>query len=278
MSLIESALARARARTNAGIPTPGTAPVSRRAPASKAPAAEPIDAPVIPVDMRVCQAQRVLIDEAADDNTEAVAAYRILRTRLLHRSRSRQWVTIGITSAGGNDGKSLTALNLALSLARERTTQVALLDLDMRNPSICRYLGISPPTEVRDFFEQRASVQDVFFRIGADKLLVASGLSATQAASELLGTQRFDDLVLYVKQHAANPIILIDLPPILRTDDALVLAPRVDAMLVVAAEGHTDRTGLNKTLEMLSEFNIAGIVLNKAIGSAQRLGYGYGNS
>jgi protein-tyrosine kinase len=217
------------------------------------------------VDPETCQQNRVLFDWVAEGNSTAVAAYRMLRTRVLRRARVRQWTTIGITSAGPNDGKSLTALNLSLSLARARNSDVVLLDLDMRSPSISRFLGIEPPREIIHYFEQQCTVQNVFYSIGVPNLYLASGTLGIEHASELLSTALFEHLLQYSKDHTNNPIILIDLPPVLSTDDALVVAPRVDAMLVVVSEGHSNRALVTKALESLSEFPIAGLVLNRAV-------------
>jgi Mrp family chromosome partitioning ATPase len=226
----------------------------------------------------VCQENLILIDENAEKNSLAMAAYRILRTRLLQRARLRQWTTIGVTSAGTNEGKSITTLNLGLGLARERNSDVVLLDLDMRNPCMSRYLGVDPPHQLLDYFEHRVNVEDVFFSIGIDRLLLASGTAATDSASELLGTRQFDDLKDYIKQHTVNPIVLIDLPPLLVTDDTLVVAPRIDAMLVVAAEGRTDRTALNKALELLKDYTVAGLVLNRSTAASGQYDYGYAST
>lgn len=295
MSLIESAIARARASNGAAARIAGAKPApvlpsqasrsSTSAHALPAPAAptapseqplERIPARRLVMDLAVCRANRVLIDEAGLRNGSAVAAYRILRTRLLQRARSKQWTTIGVTSAGVSDGKSLTTLNLGLSLARERNSEVVVLDLDMRNPSLCRYLGVPAPCQLLDYFEQRAPVQDVFFSIGVDKLLFAGGTETTEAASELLGTSSFEELKEYITRHTVNPIVLIDLPPLLHTDDALVIAPRVDAMLLVVGEGRTERAALGKALELLKDCTIAGMVLNCAIETTSPYDYGYG--
>jgi Mrp family chromosome partitioning ATPase len=78
-----------------------------------------------------------------------------------------------------------------------------------------------------------------------------------------------------VKQGTVEPIILIDLPPVLLTDDALVVAPKVDAVLVVASEGLTSQSGFTKALDLLSEFRIAGVVLNRTIETVPNYNYGY---
>jgi len=278
MSLIESAMA--RARTNAAdAKAPPKSVAARAAPSPALPPAAPterITAPFVRPRMASCQEYRVMVDEVATKNDGAVAAYRILRTRILQRARLRNWTTIGVTSASVSDGKSLTALNLSLSLARESNSEVILLDLDMRNPSVCRYLGVEPPRQLRDYFAGSVGAQDVFFTIGVENLFLAAGDVRATNASELLGNNRLDGLVQYIKQHTLSPIVLIDLPPLLNTDDALVVVPKIDATLLVVAEGHTDRAALNKAMELLSDVPLAGLVLNQSIESTHGEAYGYG--
>jgi Mrp family chromosome partitioning ATPase len=199
----------------------------------------------------------------------------MLRTRLLHRIRQQKWTTIGITSTAPEEGKTLTALNLSFSLAREKNSEIILLDLDMRNPSICKALDLTPPRELRDFFEQPSAPDDLFFSIGVDNLALAGQNTSTAQASELLASSRFEDLVNYIKDTTVNPIVLIDLPPLLSTDDVLVLAPRLDAVLLVVAEGKTERGALDKATELLSEFPLAGVVLNQSRARGGSYAYGY---
>lgn len=235
---------------------------------------EPINAPCISPDRDRSRESRVI--EFGGDESETsrgVNAYRMLRTRLLQRMRQNNWVTIGVTSAMPDDGKSLTAINLACSFSRDRTANPCLLDLDLRNPSLCRMLGIEPPHDASDYFEGRVDVDDLFFSIGIENLILAAGLVSSAHASELLGTDRFEQLVARVKQGLQNPVILIDLPPLLATDDALVVAPRVDAILLVVAERQTSRASLARAMQLIRDYPIAGVVLNR---SAESLGGGYG--
>ena len=285
MTIVETALRRARELASKPALEPdssasGTHSLHR-------PAAQSIPAPVIQPpsrirprllqpDVKLCRENRLLMTVASEKDGGAIAAYRMLRTRILHRVRASKWVTIGITSVGPNEGKTLTALNLSFSLAREKNSEVVLLDLDMRNPSVCRTLGVQPAVELRTFFEGQPDPQDLFFSIGTENLVMAGHMSASENASELLASNRFDDLVAYIKQSTINPIVLIDLPPVLSTDDALVLAPRLDAILLVVAEGKTDRAGLQKATELLSEFQLAGLVLNHSTEKNGSYSYGYG--
>jgi protein-tyrosine kinase len=230
----------------------------------------------VTVDAELCRERRLLLQNADEADNAAVAAYRILRTRLLQRAKSQGWKTIAVTSAGPNDGKTLTTLNLAFSMAREKSREVVLLDLDMRNPSVCRTLGIHPPCELAEYLDRGEEVQRLFFSVSSDNLLIAGSTVPRQNASELLASGRFDELMRVVREGTVDSVVLIDLPPVLLTDDALVVAAKVDALLVVASEGMTGRADLAKALHILSEFPIAGLVLNRSVESKPAYEYGYG--
>lgn len=215
-----------------------------------------------------CMQNRILAPDADRKLAQhASPAYRMLRTRLLQRCRANNWSSIAITSPGPGEGKSLTALNLALTIARERNNEVFLMDLDMRNPSMCKYLGITPQVEVVDYFQGKANAADLFFSVGIECLNLAGSSSTAANASELLSTTRLSDLLTYIKSVSANPLVLLDLPPVVNTDDALVVAPSVDAVLLIVGEGRTNREELQRAFGLLSEYTVAGIVLNRALES-----------
>ncbi|MFO7278075.1 MAG: CpsD/CapB family tyrosine-protein kinase [Pseudomonadota bacterium] len=221
--------------------------------------------PRVDYDLDACEAARILVPENTSlDVGSALAAYRMLRTRVLHRMRANRWTTLAITSPGPGEGKSVTALNLALSIAREKNNNVFLIDLDMNNPSVCRYLGIEPPRGIVRFFTGEVEAEDVLFTIGIDRLVLAGGVETTAFSSELLASGRLELLLDTIRRIAHQPLVLLDLPPVLSTDDFLVTAPRVDATLLVIAEGRTRRDGLQRTLDLLSGFTLAGVMLNRS--------------
>jgi len=280
MSIVEHALDKARAeKSNTGSRRTGDRVGQRSAGRTKQAAA--IDPALrirplpVALDMDICRERRLLLRGAAENDGAAVAAYRMLRTRLLHRARANQWTTIAVTSADPNDGKTLTVINLAISMAREKSREIVLLDMDMRNPSVCRTLGIHPNHELRHYLETGENGKELFVSVCSDNFMLAGSMTPTEHASELLGSAKFDDLIQLLKKGTVEPIILIDLPPVLVTDDALVVAPQVDAILVVASEGQTSRTNLARALDLLSEFQIAGVVLNRASDTVPDYNYGY---
>jgi protein-tyrosine kinase len=281
MSIVENAIEKTRANQRKGQPSRRASDAAAERSAGRTRLAAAIDPSVrmrgapAALNIEQCRERRVLLQRTDENDGSAVAAYRMLRTRLLHRARIAQWTTIAVTSAGPNDGKTLTTLNLALSMAREKSREIVLLDMDMRNPSICRTLGVEPPHELRHYLEQGTNGNEMFLSVYSENLMVAGSITSTEHASELLGSERFDELIQLIKQGAVDPIILIDLPPVLLTDDALVVAPKVDALLVVASDGLTEQSDLGKALDMLKEFPIAGVVLNRVSETMPAYDYGY---
>ncbi len=248
-----------------------TSEASRPQDASRA-AARPI-APSVPLEPLstveistvACEQNRVLLTESQQrDYPAADAAYRLLRGRLQNRLKQNNWFSLAVASPSQGDGKSLTFLNLAVSIARERQKPVYLLDLDMRNPSMCRFLGIRDIRPLPDYFAGLAKPEEVLAQTTFPNLIVAGALAPVENASELLAGPKFSDLLAHIRLRSPNGCVLIDLPPVNLTDEALLVGPRVDAFLVVVSEGKTERKQLAQTLSTLSEFTVAGVVVNKS--------------
>jgi Mrp family chromosome partitioning ATPase len=211
-----------------------------------------------------CETNRIFLPgTTVSEIGGADAAYRMLRTRVLQRVRTNKWSTLAITSSGPLEGKSLTTLNLALSIARDSNNQVFLIDLDMRHPSLCQNLGVEPEFEILNFFRGQVAPQDTLFSIGLPNLAIAGSRNATEQASELLASTRLEELLAYIKGVSPEALTLIDMPPLLVTDEFLVIAPRVDATLLVVSEEVTKRESVSRALQLLADFKLAGIVLNR---------------
>ncbi len=280
MTIIEAALEKTkslRGNLRAGAQAqPGPAQVRRPIDPGVLPTTQ-IQARRVAFDPHTARENRLLLGASVPEDRGTVAAYGMLRTRILHRAKANNWHTIGVSSAAPRDGKSLTAVNLALSLAREKNNVIVLLDLDMRNPSVCRTLGVTPHNELRDYFEMRVdSPDDLFMSIGIDNLLIAGNLTATQNSAELLASTRLEELLQFIQSATTNPLIILDLPPVLSPYDTLVVAPRIDAIVLVASEGITPRGDLQQASELLADFPVAGVVLNRSTDASQKYGYGYG--
>jgi protein-tyrosine kinase len=269
----------ARRATDDRHPAPSEPEPRTAARVSISPTASRPTYPRLQCDMeQVAQNRIVLPGTPLAADARVMAAYRILRTRLLNRISMRNWTVLAVTSPGPGEGKSVTSINLALNFAREGSRSVYLIDLDMRHPTVCRYLGAHPPHDLVNYFNGEVDAASVFFSIGADNLAIAGNMVTTDLASEMLAGDRLLELFAYIKSVAPNPLIIVDLPPTLVTDEALMIAPRVDATLLVVADGQTRRDSVTRARELLAEYPIAGIVLNKSTESLGKTGeyYGYG--
>lgn len=243
----------------------GGSDASRAAVRAAVPAVPLEPLPVVEISEAACQQNRILLTESQQrDFPAADAAYRLLRSRLQNRLKQNNWFSLAIASPSQNDGKSITSLNLAVSIAREKQKPVYLLDLDMRNPSICAFLGLHGLRPLPDYFQGDAKIEDVLHQTSCQNLIVAGATHAIDGASEMLAGPRFSELLAYIRMRSPNACVLLDLPPVNVTDEALLVGPRVDAFLVVVSEGRTERKQLAQTLSSLAEFTVAGVVVNRS--------------
>lgn len=207
-----------------------------------------------------------LIVSAIDDRA-AKSAYDLLRTRVLQRMRGNSWRTLLVTSPGPGEGKTLTSSNLAISISRDVNQSVVLVDLDLRRSSIAKYLGIDVDIKagVGDFLNGDAEISDIVYTPGEmPRIALLPNREPLDNASDLLGSPRMKDLVAWLRDQSDRSIVIFDMPPVLACDDVLAFSSEADAILLVAAQGITDRGELEKTVELLAECNVLGVVLNRA--------------
>ncbi len=216
---------------------------------------------IVDVDDERLREHRVI---AASDHDERVGPYRQLRTQLLKTMRDNQWTTLAITSPNEGAGKTLTAANLAIALAKDVSTTVLLVDLDLRTPTIHEILNLSPEKGLGDFLVGQAKLEEILFDPGLDCLTVLAGQSSGKYSSELLASPKMQDLMRDLCHRDEANITIFDLPPLLRNDDAILFAPYADATLVVVEDGVTTEDQLQQAMRLLSEAHVIGTILNKA--------------
>lgn len=199
------------------------------------------------------------------EHPEADKAYRLLRTQVLQKLVANKWNTVAVTSTGPEEGKSLTSINLAVSLAREVNYTVLLVDLDMRRPCINRYFGFKPQIGISDYFlSEEMDLGPMLVNPDIERLVLLPGRESIVNASEILKSNRMSQLVEELKSRYPSRIVVFDLPPLLSTDDALAFSPYVDAFLVVIEEGMTSSEDVRQAMDLLKDVNILGTVLNKS--------------
>jgi protein-tyrosine kinase len=226
--------------------------------------------PVVVPDENCLEKYRVV---AALHDAPERTAYKVLRTRLLQRLRASQYNVIGVTGPGPGEGKTLTAINLAYSLAKDVTHQVILVDLDLRRPSIHEYLGLTSRHELTDVLGGSASLEEALVCPNANRLAVLTNTTVQRDSSEVLSSPEMNGIVQRLKSFGQKTITILDLPPVLASDDVIAFSPLVDALLLVVGEGRCRREDLKETQELLKETEILGVVLNHSREKSAASGY-----
>ncbi|MDB4516170.1 CpsD/CapB family tyrosine-protein kinase [Crocinitomicaceae bacterium] len=192
-------------------------------------------------------------------------AYNMLRTQVLQRFKENNWNVLAITSPGPSEGKTLTAINLAISIAREVDYSVLLVDANLRHPWMLEHLGLEQRKGLSDYLVDDAPISELLFRPGrVEHLVVLPGGQPVTDSAEMLNSPRMAKLVEDMKSRYHSRIIIFDLPPVLTSADALAFSPYVDAALLVVEEGVTAKQDVERAVDLLSSTNIVGTVLNKA--------------
>jgi Mrp family chromosome partitioning ATPase len=195
----------------------------------------------------------------------AASAFRMLRTQVLQRMDANGWRSLAIFSPGREDGKTTTAINLAVSLAAGRLHTVLLVDFDFQQPMIANRLGLAPEHGADDVLLGAAELEDCLYHPEAyDRLVILPARASLANSSEILAGPSGRTLASEIRARYPERIIVYDLPPVLSADDALSFAPLVECGLVVAAEGQTRRNDLVRTIELLAKTSLLGTVLNRA--------------
>ena len=189
--------------------------------------------------------------------------YRILRAQVLQRLDAMQGNTLAICSPNAGAGKTLTAANLAISLAMDPNQTVLLVDLDLRRASVGRCFGLKNEFGLCDYLEGSAEISDCLISPGIERLVVLPVRRAVLNSSELLSSPRMVGLAEELATRYPDRLVLYDLPPLLASDDCLVTLPLVDAALLVVKEGETRVGEIQRCLRLLEDTNLIGTVLNE---------------
>ena len=192
-------------------------------------------------------------------------AYRVLRTQVLQRLNDKNWNTLAITSPGNGAGKSLTAINLAMSLAREVDNTVLLIDANLRSPKLDKYFDFHSDFGLSDYLMEDKPLGDMLVTPqGVSRFVILPAGKAIANSSEMLSSPKMQRLVEEVKHRYPSRIVIFDLPPLLESSDTLAFIPNADATLVVIEEGKTQEAELKQAFELLQGHEVIGTVLNKA--------------
>jgi receptor protein-tyrosine kinase len=300
MSLIEQAAQRLETLRRAGADVAGLPPATQSAGGDGQPTPEaimhaldargsPLVAPQAPladrpparsaeVDFRHLAAQGYLTPESP--KTQLADEYRVIKRPLLRNAfapgaSAKNRNLVMITSALPAEGKSFTALNLAMSMAMEVNHTVLLVDGDVANPSLPGLLGVPSEPGMLDLLcDPRLSIADTVIQTNIEKLSVMPSGSRHRRATELLASQQMANLMRELARDT-NRIVIFDSPPLLPTTEARALATHVGQIVMVVAAEATRQQEVAQALATVESCEIVLMLLNKTHKTDVGAYYGY---
>jgi len=311
MTLVERAAGRLRAQMLRGAPAPQLTPATRKVPVNNAPPAKvaeaeehiqgrvrtfPVAGPVggaaaaikprsrPPVAFNREQLREGAIIDWSMTRGRVTEELRIIKRQLLNNAFSEgdnahaRADVIMVTSARPDEGKTFTALNLALSIAQESNRHVLLVDADGSRQGLRRFLMTGELPGLLDVVADPAvDAGDAILRTEVPRLSVVLAGTAQQHGPELLASQRMRSLIDEMAARYDDRIIILDAPPCLVSSDPAVLAAIVDQVVFVIEADRTQRGEVEASLELLQACPRISLILNKTTVSVSNSfgSYGY---
>lgn len=169
-----------------------------------------------------------------------------------------------VTSAIGGEGKSVTSLNLAITLAQEYDHTVLLVDADLRQPSLNDYLGIHSEIGLTDCLVDGVGIGSALIKTGIGGLVFLPSGRKVSNPGELLSSNRMKEIVKELKHRYPDRYVIFDAPPALPFAEVLSVAALLDGIIFVVREGVTPEDNMKDAVTMLKDTNILGVVYNAA--------------
>ena len=198
----------------------------------------------------------------ADGGSSAVEEYKKLRTHILYSLKKQSGNTILISSPNLGDGKTLTAINLAITISEVRELTALLIDADFRNPSTHKYLNIKPTFGLSDHLTKGTPLETIIMRVGNSKLSYIPAGNSLKTPSEWLDSSNMHAVIDEMKSKYENRIIIFDSSPLLPVTDRLLLSKNIDVVVIVGYINKTPKNDLKRAIDLVGKEKILGVVLN----------------
>ena len=253
---------------HAGAPSAGAAQVSQR----------------IEIDLDALAASGIVSPNAP--RSQIADQFRVIKRPLLGNAKGggatqvRNGNLIMITSSVTGEGKTFTALNLAISMAAELDNTVMLVDADVARPSVMRTLGLPAGPGLLDLLTgERKDLSEVLLKTNIAKLSLLSSGTPQPNATEMLASESMAKLLAGMAERYPERIIIFDSPPLLLTTEARVLASHMGQVVMVIQAEKVMRSDVHDALATIEACPVKLLLLNQAraslVGSAYQHGYGY---
>lgn len=282
--VVESVEADAPAAANAK--SAGTAPARAAEHAAKAdrPAAQPSVAQAsskrVEIDMLALRSRGIV--SPSDPRTQVADEFRIIKRPLIANAKGKGAAPIPnanlimVTSAMPGEGKTFTAINLAMSMAMELDSTVLLVDADVARPSVLNALSLQPAKGLLDVLtNDSVDLASVLMRTNIEKLSLLPSGSPHPRATELLASDAMNELLAEMASRYSDRIIIFDSPPLLATTESPVLATHMGQVVIVVEAEKTPHATIKDALSRIGEGPVKLMMLNKSKRDSGAGVYGY---
>ncbi len=200
---------------------------------------------------------------AVSEDDPVTDQFKLLRTRILSRTRSQGHNTIQVSGFDTDEGKSLVAVNLAICMAKDTRQTTLLVDADFRKPSVHKLLELGNDVKgLKDYFEGNATLEELFVNPGIEKLTVLPAGGRITNAPEIVGSPKMEALVKELKGRYPDRYIVFDTPGLNTCPDPLVFSEYVDAIVLVARSDYTSQESIKTVMNLIPREKLIGTVLN----------------
>jgi len=206
-----------------------------------------------------------MLTTISDPYSAVSEQYRKLKSTLVRMTNEDRFRNlIMVTSAVAGEGKSMTAANLAISMAQEFDLTVLLIDADLRRPSIHSYLGFEPNLGLSDCLQDGVDIGDAIIKTNIGKLSIIPAGKEVANPLELFTSKKMQDLMAELKHRYNDRYIIIDTPPLLPFAETRSLGHLVDGIVFVIQEGLAPKESIQEAIETLKGCPILGVLLNNS--------------
>ncbi len=260
-----------------------TPPSQKEAPASSSPL-PPTPVKRVDINLEAIAASGLLVPHAT--RSQLADEFRVIKRPLIANAMGKGGIQIAngnlimITSALPGEGKSFTAINLAISIAMELDNTVMLVDADVARPSVLNMLGLPPAPGLLDVLDKNSvDISGVLMRTNIEKLSILPSGTQHPRATELLASDAMVRLLDDMANRYSDRIIVFDSPPLLLTTESRAIATHMGQIVVVVNAGQTLQSAVIQAVSTIEACPVKMMVLNQSrqpAGDGYGYGYGYG--
>ncbi len=200
---------------------------------------------------------------ANDQGSPASEQYRKLKSVIVKLSQIGDFEkALVVTSSVANEGKTITSLNLAITMAQEFDHTVLLVEADIRKPSAMNYLGLQAENGLTDCVVDGLDISDVIVKTDIGNLSILPAGRKVDNPVELFSSNKMNEIFDEIKSRYNDRYVIVDTTPLLPFAEPQYIANSIGAVLLVVREGVTTPEKLKKSLDLLKNSNLLGVVSN----------------